>query len=1418
MSAEDEEFDTFTADGEVARVVQEEQQQQQRRRESVRSTYSGFGDDNAPNVVDIPERRASLSSIDSDDNNNESPSPAAPSQNSSPQSSQQQQQQLWIPDAVLPEKTEFYHGLIDATEAKNRLLAQDKHGFHVAGRFLLREAAMAAALSEDADEHVLSVLVSPDEVKHIRIQRGGDGVYLADGTPVGNAKTLVKVVDFLRGEGDPPLTIGVLGLKVITHDEAKALAAGKKVYGEQQQQQQEPTQQDLDDARLADNIFSSTKHVHSFASATEADGLLMDSEFGYVASGKYVVRKGGKKDKCDYLIHKIQKTPEDLETDAAECIIVHKVSALKKEKGFMVDTQEIKRYISLDELINDILTKETSWWPVALQLPVPPLTDRSKAKQIEKIQKHREKLWAKQIKAMKRQSKRKSSGGGGGGDGDQPPPVEKKSSFFRRYSRTTPSPAIPAPSPVVEVKRCPFIVNGAQCGNEVSETIGSDFCSIHRCLRPNCPNAVLLSSKIGLCQTHEEEAIKEEERRKEEERANDPKIQSEQRWKAAEENFGTVEKKPHEKPQDPEPEPEPIPEPKRYLVAGTEANQTTKPTMDAPEQEHPDVANHILPSADDGRSVDQRRFDTQKALASKPVNEQARGDPKLIGKTTAYTTDSREMQRHAQAQAEARLIVNEQARGAPELVGKQNRFSVDAAEMQRQLNAPKVEHRSSQVLVPGIVSRDKEADASWNLAPKKPGDRHEVPEAPFTLNYDEDQRSKQQQYQEPVISGPEDDKTPYFFNGIDKEEGIALLKMSGANNSFILIPDQAQTNLKFTLLFFHAGKVTGHLLVRKKVGAPFTIGCVPFALQNVELDVTVEHGPCTTLAKVVVQLQSSHSYWPYPLQTGIEAPRTEDEYGEMMNAIAEFQQEKYKSDRVVAKKSKRASEERARSPEQKTTWTVAPRALSPPANSQPQDVEESRGKANGDDEKKSSPKKKGSKKEKSEEKSAPAASGGTEPTLTTDLKQPAFNFMHTNTDKKKAERILLTFEGKKTDGRFLLRPAPKDEKNTYILSMLLKSKPAHQEIKLVDGVFIVNKKVKTSCTTLEDLITYLSKKQSKWPQPLVEGVCPPKKKSVNKKGKKKGGETQETVEESTENAAAAPLKNVPYYITVETASEENAGTDAKVVTVQLKGEHGTTDVFQLKPKRPHFKLFQPGAADEFSTELADVGVIQTLVLAHNGTPKTPGNNTDWHVLRVIVDKHVTAGSNEKYRFECDKWLNQEEGLTQEFAPEHEEEQMYDYDSDAEMDGGDSGIAVQFKKANMSVDLARQKRQNKLNSQANAVNNNVKGAPEVVGAKTNYDSSAKELRRQRNSQEVTDDYRRVNDQVRGELAGGQTAYGLDAAEMSRLVNAPKVEVKNPQELIPGLISRDKEADSKFTDRKFRNTDEELEAARGKALGE
>ena len=130
---------------------------------------------------------------------------------------------------VAEDKTRYYHGLINAAEAKKQIMAADQTGGHKLGRFLFREAAIAAALEDEPDSHVLSVLTSKDVVTHYRIERPEPfASYTSNTQSLGKCNTLVEVVAFLSQSRStnaslPALTDGVLGLRVISSDDVTAV-------------------------------------------------------------------------------------------------------------------------------------------------------------------------------------------------------------------------------------------------------------------------------------------------------------------------------------------------------------------------------------------------------------------------------------------------------------------------------------------------------------------------------------------------------------------------------------------------------------------------------------------------------------------------------------------------------------------------------------------------------------------------------------------------------------------------------------------------------------------------------------------------------------------------------------------------------------------------------------------------------------------------------------------------------------------------------------------------------------------------------------------------------------------------------------------------------------------------------------------
>ena len=273
-----------------------------------------------------------------------------------------------------------------------------------------------------------------------------------------------------------------------------------------------------------------------------------------------------------------------------------------------------------------------------------------------------------------------------------------------------------------------------------------------------------------------------------------------------------------------------------HLVCGTKTNAINKqtatnsqPDAATTEKEFPFIANHVLPNINDSRDVSTRRAEQAHAIAKPLINEQARGAPELIGKKSAYTTNAREMQRQASMQDIASHKVNEQARGAPELIGKPNHFTADSAEMTRQRTVPRVRRVNPNVMTDGAVSRDKQADASWSINPLGPGETHNVAVAPFTIDYS---KTIAETPRPEDVKETKEDFTQFYFEGLEKEEGICLLKMVNTAGAFVIIPDAQRSRLKFSLIFLHRGKVTSHAIVRPNAGGAFTVGCAPFMLIN----------------------------------------------------------------------------------------------------------------------------------------------------------------------------------------------------------------------------------------------------------------------------------------------------------------------------------------------------------------------------------------------------------------------------------------------------------------------------------------------------------------------------------------------------------------------------------------------------------
>jgi hypothetical protein len=344
---------------------------------------------------------------------------------------------LWIPGQVFKEKTAFYHGVIDSEEATARLLhAEEASGSHVVGRFLFREAAMAAALKEIPDDHVLSVVVGPGEVSHMRVSKpDGSDAYTVDDAAAGGCTTLQRLMEWLKGHGSPPLTIGCLGMKVSTSDDVRALVAQRSKakaelgdYREARTQSPTPivggatglvqaqndvhgfhrggggtrTPMFLPGGQTAGEGFTLDAFAHGAISSLEADGLLLDTELtGSVTVGKFVLRSASKAEQKQlphalYALHVVhQETAES--GNYFGCLRTYHIVAPFGEQGGAYEvvaaeeamqlasrgSDKVAACTSIEQLFTDVLFSQQPWWTRPLTKAVPPYADRRSAKAVE---------------------------------------------------------------------------------------------------------------------------------------------------------------------------------------------------------------------------------------------------------------------------------------------------------------------------------------------------------------------------------------------------------------------------------------------------------------------------------------------------------------------------------------------------------------------------------------------------------------------------------------------------------------------------------------------------------------------------------------------------------------------------------------------------------------------------------------------------------------------------------------------------------------------------------------------------------------------------------------------------------------------------------------------------------------------------
>lgn len=780
----------------------------------------------------------------------------------------------------------------------------------------------------------------------------------------------------------------------------------------------------------------------------------------------------------------------------------------------------------------------------------------------------------------------------------------------------------------------------------------------------------------------------------------------------------------------------------------------------APKEEP--IANHVLPSTNTNESVEIRR--TKATHRPAIVNEQARGAPGQIGQPTTYSTDSREMKRQSIAQSEARTLVNDQI-VAGVGVGTIGMTATEIARAQHIKNVVQPAVYNPQNRLDQSGARSRKADASWSGQVLTDGGKHDVPDAPMTLDWERNPTSAA-----PAILGHRDDNTVFFFEHLyDKEDAESVLNMVGQNGIFLMRPHIKGDNLKFNLSVRLRGRVTHHMLSRAQPGGPFTVCCLPFALTNETLD---GRRSCVTLAAVIRHLQQSHEYWPIPLVSGIQSPTSEREMQELLETLQEYNAEKERTKN--GRTSQSAGRSHAQRPGALETHIVpfgAPtkqRKSAPvPATTATQPVTRT-------------VKKKVMVKRKRERTKTAAA-------------PRAVSYFHV-VKKKVAESMLQADDGFSNPGKFLIRAKDDDEKLDFILSVVYKGKPTHHTVKrnVLDGILVVNDKVNTGANEFAGMVEYLRSKHKGWPIELTEGVPNPNAaEAVNDDDDAGSSEYDEVEEEieveelvdapgdqpevpnedvSTNNnnkKKMPPRAELQYTITVVTGGVEGAETTGQVM-IQLRGSLGDSDTVRIQGKRRSDKLFERNQEFTFNLSALDIGEPKSVVLHHNGKSASAYHLPDWFVDRVVLER--TAVSQDEWHvrrtFMCGTWLNDTDGWKQEFA----------VDSTAE--------PTKVELAVPSMEIERNKRNMEEYSDRHHTNPNARGAN--IGEQTKVDENSRELRRQIQTSANTADVRVDKGIARGSGAV-KPAYDTHAAEFSRQMNAPVSsfnEPINPNALMPG----------------------------------
>lgn len=438
--------------------------------------------------------------------------------------------------------------------------------------------------------------------------------------------------------------------------------------------------------------------------------------------------------------------------------------------------------------------------------------------------------------------------------------------------------------------------------------------------------------------------------------------------------------------------------------------------------------------------------------------------------------------------------VNEQARGPSDQVGRRTLMDAQATDIQRAKRAHEArfgghELRPPQDLVGGAMSRDKQADASWAGAALQPGQVHDVPDAPGTLSWEQKDEVRA------GIIGHVDDQSPFFHEHLlTKEDAEALLHLVGNDGTFLLRPHPSQGNTKYMLSVRYFGKVTHHLVFRVQPGAVFSVCCLPYAVTNEEM--REGRNACTTLTEVLQHLMTPRPYWPGPLGAGVPTPTTQEELQDMMDSIQEYYDAKARHRAQQANGSKAVSRAKAPQPAQLSFAKGRPAGASSTAPT-----------------KRASSTEPQKPKQKAAKTTTGVAAAAAAATTRTPSGPPSYN--HGMLKKSAAEALILPDGAPPVNGRFLFREKQAGNLDSLVITVVFKDAATHHMcIRQGDASpYIINKKLDTGCSSIDDVIAFLRTKRKYWPLELTEGVAIASSESVAPPTT--GGVRTETVVERT---------------------------------------------------------------------------------------------------------------------------------------------------------------------------------------------------------------------------------------------------------------------------------------------------------------